>query len=142
MGRIMNPLTLITNAITGITKPVAGIFEKREERKKTKVIAEAKIAQTKVEGGQKITLTDAEWESISQKNQNDTWKDEYVTIIITWPYVGIFAGAVWLAFTGDDRLLTGVNTGIQSLKALGVDMGYLMTAVVLAALGLKMWRNK
>jgi len=52
------------------------------------------------------------------------------------------SGGILLGFKGDPRLLDGVNTGLQSLASSGVDMGNLMTTVVLAAVGLKVWRAR
>lgn len=127
---------------SSIVEPVAKVFEKREARKAAKVSGEAKLALAKQSGEQQVTLTDAEWEEVSVSNQNTTWKDEYITVVITSPIIGILVGAILLAFTGDDRLLEGVNHGITALKATGVDMGELMYIVVLAAVGLKAWRSR
>ncbi len=124
-----------------VISPIANIFVKREQRKQTKITAEAKLATAKINKEKKIALTDAEWESISKKNEDSTWKDEYVTIVITSPIVGLLAGSVWFAFSGDDRLLTGFSNGIDALTNAGLDMGELMYVVVLAAVGLKIWRK-
>ena len=51
-------------------------------------------------------------------------------------------GAVWNAFTANDRLLTGTLAGIKELNALGLNWDTLTTAVVFAAIGLKVWRAK
>ena len=131
-------LPIIGPIISGIS----GIFEKREERKTVKATAEAKLAQAKLAGEEKITLTDAEWESISARGLAESWKDEYVTIIVTAPIVGILAGAVWAAIFGDRALLDGTLDGVRELKELGLDWNVLTTAVVFAAIGLKMWRAK
>lgn len=127
---------------SGVVQPIAGIFSKREERKRAKESGEAKLAMAKQAGEQAVTLTDAEWEAISKKNEAGTWKDEYLTVIITSPLVGLLLGGVWLAFTGDARLLTGVQEGLKAIKETGVDMGELMYIVVLAGVGLKLWRGK
>ena len=131
-------LSLIPTAVSA----VGGYFNKRQDIKKAKVSAEAKLALKKETGDQSIALTDAEWEAISARGLGVTWKDEYVTLIITAPIVLILGGAVWQAFTGDQRLLDGVLEGISRLAALGLDWGTLTLAVVLAAIGLKVWRAK
>ncbi len=132
----------ISGLISNIIKPVAGIFQKKEERKIAKIKTQAKIAQAKENNETQITLTDADWESLSIKSQDETWKDEYITVLITLPIAALLAGGIWLAFTGDARLLDGTNTGIKALSDAGVDMGKLMYAVVLAAVGLKVWRAR
>lgn len=133
---------IISSVMSGIAGPVSKVLSKREDRKKAKISGDAKLALSKIEGEKQITLTDAEWESQSVMGQNNSWKDEYVTIIITLPLVGLLAGGVWLAFSGDSRLLDGINIGIKSLAETGVDMGQLMSGVVFAAVGLKLWRGR
>jgi hypothetical protein len=135
-------MNIIKDIAGALVKPVADVFKVKEERKRTKEVAQAKITQAKINGEQNITLTDAEWESLSVTANKDSWKDEYLTIIITSPIVGLLAGGVYFAFTGDVRLLEGFNRGIAALKETGVDLGYLMSAVVLAGVGLKVWRSK
>jgi hypothetical protein len=89
----MNWLSLIA--------PIANIFTKKEERKKVKVEGEAKLAIAKQKGETDITLTDQEWEAIGVGKQDSTWKDEYVTIVVTSPILLIIVGSVWYAFTED-----------------------------------------
>ena len=130
----MNWLSLIA--------PIANIFTKKEERKKVKIEGEAKLAIAKQNGETNITLTDQEWEAIGVSKQDSTWKDEYVTIVITSPIVLIIVGSVWYAITGDMNLLNGSVMALNKLTGIGLDMGDLMTAVVYAAIGLKVWRGR
>lgn len=134
----MNPLAdAIGGAVGGIVKPIANIFVKKSERKQAIKTAQAKILQAQVEGQNEITLQDREWEAIMAQKTDSTWKDEYVTVIITSPIIGLIAGAVWTAFTGDTTLLTGTKDALVALKQAGIDMGVLMQVVVYAAVGLK-----
>jgi hypothetical protein len=132
---------LFTSALGAIASPIANIFIKKEERKTTKIQAEGKLALAKNNKEKEITLTDQEWESISASQQDTTWKDEYVTIIGTSPYVLIILGAILAAF-GKTELLTGTTAAIKQLKDVGVDVGHIVEVVVYAALGLKLWRSK
>ena len=128
--------------ISGIISPISSIFIKREERKKVKVQGEAKLALAKQTGDTEITLTDQEWEAIAVSKQDSSWKDEYVTIVITSPIVLIIIGAVVFAMTNDSRLLDGSVTALERLEAIGLNMGDLMEVVVYAAVGLKVWRGR
>jgi len=74
---------------------------------------------------------------LSKQAENGTWKDEYVTIVITSPFVLLFVASIWSGVTGDSTFVGAVNLGIENLKNLGVDLGYLMGVVVLAAVGIK-----
>lgn len=134
----MIPIPLIGTIVSGVTS----FFTKKQEIKAAKVSAAGKLAQAKQADGTKVELTDAEWEAIAVKGTESSWKDEYVTIIITAPIVGVLAGAVWNAFTGNDKLLVGTLAGIKELNALGLNWDTLTVAVVFAAIGLKVWRAK
>ena len=131
---------MIGEILKAVVSPVAGVFNKRTDRKIQKDAIKGKQQLAKQQDATQITLTDAEWETVGQSLQDTTWKDEYVTILITSPLALILAGGVIQGFTGDSRLLNGVTTGLHALSTMGVDMGTLMTAVVFAAIGLKLWR--
>ena len=129
------------NPITALVSGVVGIFEKKQQRKANKEQAEAKLKQSKVTNAHEVTLTDAEGEALLAEGLKGSWKDEYVTIVVTAPIVLIILGVTYFAFTGDDRLLSSGTESIQALNEAGVDMGFLMNAVVLSAIGLKIWRK-
>lgn len=123
-----------------VAQGVLGIFRGREERRTVRAQAEGALAQAKQEGRDRVELSRAEWEAIMAQGTHGSWKDEYVTLVITSPIVGVLAGAVWEALFGDPRLLDGVLRGMNVLADLGFDMGELMFVVVLAAVGIKAWR--
>ena len=125
-----------------LVAPIAGIVGKRQERKKIKERAQAKLAQSKLEGDQQITLSDAEWESLVASGLNESWKDEYITLIITSPILGIMIGSVYAAFTGDQRIMTGIIEAIAALEKIGFSFEDVLLPVVLAAIGLKFWRAR
>lgn len=129
--------------IAPIISGIFSFFNKKQETKAAKQSAQAKLALKKETGDQNIELTDAEWESLTAKGLEASWKDEYVTIIITSPIVGIMIGAVWSAFDPTNTaLIDGTLAGVEKLKDLGLDWDFLMKAVILSAIGLKMWRSK
>jgi len=132
----MFPIPLISAGISAISS----FFSKKQDIKKAAQSAKAKLDLVKHQGAQDVTLTDAEWESLSLSTQSNSWKDEYVTLIITSPILMILVGSVWYVYTGDNGLLDGVTLGLDKIKDLGVDMGFLMKTVVLAAVGIKVWR--
>jgi len=135
---MLNPFAGIAGKLIG---GVAGFLSKKQDRKMAESTAQAKLVQSKQDNNAAIQFTDGEWEALSKKGENETWKDEYVTIIITLPIPLILLGAIVAAFTGDTKLLDGVNTGIANLAALGLDMGELMFVVVLAAVGIKGFKS-
>lgn len=134
----MIPLTIISSLVSGVT----GYFTKKQDNKAATKSATAKLAQTKEGGRQKLKLTDAEWESLAVRATQDSWKDEYVTLIITAPILMILIGSLSasLGFEHGPLVLAGALSGIVALKELGMDYGFLVNSVVLAAIGLKVWR--
>ena len=129
---------LLSGGLGTIVSPVAKVFEKREDRKKAVDVIKAKTVQGAAEGETQISLTNAQWELISKRNENDTWKDEYITILITSPLVCMLAGNVLAVFFDDVRLLQANAASLAQLAAVGIDMGELMLYTVLAALGIKL----
>ena len=130
----------IAGALGGAIQPLASVFQKREERKQAVESAKIKQGTARQEGQDQITLTDAEFEAIGKNNENDTWKDEYLTLIIPSPIVLFLVGGLVAAYSGDTRMIEGTVAGLNALAAVGIDMGFLMEAVVLAGVSLKIWR--
>ena len=132
----------IVSAIVGIvSKPISAVVEKYIERKSNQDSIKGKARMAKQEGEKNITLTDSEWETVSKNAEDESWKDEAVTLVVLSPMVLILAGSLMIAYNGDGRVLEGTLAGIREMAVLGVDMGELMTIVVLAAVSLKVWRK-
>tara|TARA_Y100000780_G_scaffold162405_1_gene147195 strand:- start:265 stop:681 length:417 start_codon:yes stop_codon:yes gene_type:complete len=137
----MNWLTTLASPITAIVKGVSGFVSKKQEITANKEKAIAKLKQSQQEGQQHIILTDAEGEAMLANGLAGSWKDEYVTIIITFPIVLIIIGVLYAVLTGDTRVLDSGTQAIKALNDVGIDMPFLMNAVVLSAIGLKVWRK-
>jgi len=134
----MIPIPLISTAISA----VSGFFSKKQEIKKAKVTARAKLEQARQEGQQSLEMTDAEWESLSVQTQNDSWKDEFITLIITSPFITILVGSIGSAmgYNWGPQVVNGTVEGLKQMTNLGMDYGLILNAVVFAAVGLKLWR--
>lgn len=129
-------IPIIGSVISG----VSGYFSRKQENAQIKETAKAKLSLKKQGDTHKVTITDAEWEAIGQKGLTESWKDEYITLIITSPIVGVIVGSVWEAFTGNSKLLDGTLRGVAELAKLGLNWEYMTLGVVFAAIGLKLWR--
>jgi hypothetical protein len=130
---LLNPANIFGSIVTAIS----AYFLKKKEKQILETQAKAKIEVAKAAGETQIALKDAEWEAISVGKSDSTWKDEYVTLVVTWPLIGILGGSLWKAFSGNDTLLIGTLDGIRELTNLGMDFGLLMTIVVSAAVSIK-----
>jgi hypothetical protein len=114
-----------------ILSTVGGFFKGKQDIEKLKISGKQNLKMGK-------QVSSAEWEALGVAAGENSWKDEYVTLIVTLPIPFIFVGNVVAAFTGDQTILLA-NTA--ALKELGVLMdtsyGQLVFAVCLAAIGLK-----
>jgi len=133
----MMGLTAIGTFLSSIISPVAKVYQAKQERKKAAETAKAKLVMAKQDSSYQLDLKESEWEAMAKHNEAGSWKDEYVTVIITSPFVLLFFAAIVSGFTGDMRYLDAVNLGLESLKNLGVELGELLTIVVLAAVSIK-----
>ena len=122
----LNPIAAIVKPIaTGITK----IFTKKQD---------VKIAMTKARNGQ--VMSDKEWEMISKAAESGSWKDEYITIIVTFPlllmYYGVLTDPNYTIFEASQIMMDKFN-------AFDTSNGYgqLLWVTVLAALSIKAVKN-
>tara|TARA_Y100000310_G_C20424987_1_gene688617 strand:- start:443 stop:838 length:396 start_codon:yes stop_codon:yes gene_type:complete len=126
--------------ISGLVKPVAKIFTKRQERKMAHEAASAKIKAAKQAGTTEITLGDQEIEALATKGLELSWKDEYVTLSFVSIINLIVIGGIAQGF-GYPELLSGMSTAVGAIMLTGVDVSLLMEAVVFSAIGLTIWRK-
>jgi len=133
----------MTPLIGPIVNGIFNFFSTKQKNKAAVKSAQAKLAAKKADNKASIELSDAEWEALAVKGLDNSWKDEYITIIITLPIPFILIGSVIsaLGFVGGKDVVTGTIDGIAALESLGMDYGLLMTAVVFAGIGLKMLRS-
>ena len=120
-----------------VVSPIANAYQSKQERKRAYESGKAKLLLAKENNDSKHDLTNAEWEAQGKKDEKGSWKDEYVTIIITLPIPLLFISSMVSSWTGDMRYVEAVNAGIENLKALGMNYGDLIWVVVLAAVSIK-----
>jgi hypothetical protein len=120
-----------------VVNPIAKVFQAKQERKKAVETAKAKLEQARQDNGYKLELSNKEWEAISKQGEKESWKDEYVTLIVTSPYVLLFMAGIMSAYTSNAIYINSVNSGISALNLLGIDHGELFKIVVYAAVSIK-----
>ena len=126
--------------ITSLFQPIASIFQERERRKAAREAASAKLAAATAQNVQQLELNKDEYEAIATQGLAATWKDEYVTVSVVSIFNLIVVGGIASAY-GHTQILTGVATAVQALSTAGVDVGFLLEATVLAAIGLSVWKK-
>lgn len=133
----MNVASLLSGAAGAIVAPISKIFEKREERKAVVGKIKAQAGAAEVDGKVAVNMSKAEWEIISKNAEPTTWKDEYITLLITSPILVLFIGNITAAFGFGTALVEANTASLLALKEVGIDMGELMLVTVLAAIGIK-----
>jgi len=114
----LNPFTAIAEVVA---KPVTQYLNNRNE----KVMASHKRQMRRIEGTQS-------WEDRQAEASNGSWKDEYLTILITIPFIMRF-GATFIGKEAE----AAVDRAISALSALPTEYWYLMSATFAAAFAIK-----
>ncbi|MBO9492069.1 hypothetical protein J7384_17035 [Endozoicomonas sp. G2_1] len=122
---------------SSLVSPISKAYQSRQERKAAKESAESKIKLAKQTGDFKLDLTDAEWEALSKRTEGDSWKDEWVTVIITLPIPLIFISAILSAYTDNPAYISSIKAGVNALIQLIPNYRTILEIVVLAAVSIK-----
>ena len=126
--------------VTALFQPIANIISRRQERKAARETARAKLAQAALDNEHTLELNKDEYEIVATGGLNETWKDEYAVVSVVSILNLVVAGGLATAF-GYPQILEGVAIAITSLTQAGVDVGFLLEAAVLSALGLSIWKK-
>ena len=133
----MGLITGFQSLLGALVAPISKSYQAKQARQAAAESAQAKLKLAGQEKRFDLNLKEAEWEALAKQQEPASWKDEYVTLIITSPFVLLFFAAMASGYSGDMRYLDSVNLGLESLKALGVELGELLKIVVLAAVSIK-----
>lgn len=124
----------IANAVGVLISPITNLFKKRNENK-------TKVKLSQIERLKNSDNALAEWESIQAENNATSWKDEWVTLIITLPIPVIFLSVMYSAYVGDPLMANAAKAGVQAVKELVPNYGELLSIVCLAAIGIKAFKR-
>lgn len=88
----------ILSFIVGLFKPVAGMYEARQKRKAEKVEAKHNLSMAKLNAeARRYELQQAattNWDIEAMRQSQFSWKDEYLLVILTLPFIGAFIPVV------------------------------------------------
>jgi len=124
----------LADMVTGAISPVTNLFTKRNDNK-------TKVKQQQI---QRLMNSDdqlSEWESIQAENASGSWKDEYITVIISFPVPVIFIAVFVSVISGDPVYAQAAKSGIDAVKELLPNYEDLLMAVCLAAIGIKAFKK-
>ena len=132
---MINPISIIASA-------VGGIFTKREERKCMEKQIDGKIAMQKQGGETQVIFNEQELDAISKRNEADSWKDEYLTLVMTSPLLTTFFGVfIGVAFNMPE-IIEGVTAANKALLELVPNYQELLGATIFAGLGLRAFKKR
>ena len=126
--------------VTALFQPIANIISRRQERKAARETARAKLAQAALDNEHTLELNKDEYDIVATGGLNETWKDEYAVVSVVSILNLVVIGGLATAL-GYPQILEGVAIAITSLTQAGVDVGFLLEAAVLSALGLSIWKK-
>lgn len=120
----------------GIAQAAAGAFNKRTERKIQQDALKGKLAEKRIDSETQIELSEKEWELLSKKAEESTWKDEFITVTVMSIFIIIIVGGILSAF-GFPEVLEGIKIAIEELNLAlnGTTLGHIMSVTVYAGLG-------
>ena len=141
MGAIFN---LLSGGLLGkIVDGVSGFLTKRAEGKQAAAAVAAKIQLATVNKDAKLELADHEIQVLRTQNAGSSWKDEYVTLLVSVPIlVSILGTLVSILFpdTGA-RILSSAEQIKDLMTGNSIDYAELWLIVVATALGTKPFRK-
>lgn len=115
--------SMITSALGMIASPVTQWIKNKGELN----MAEHKRKLTVITGEQS-------WDQIQASNSSGSWKDEFLCVFFSIPFMIPFYAAI----VGDDALILRVDTAFNILDTrVPAEYWYIMSAIVAASFGIK-----
>ena len=121
------------NPIAALIKPLAdGVTNVMTTR------SETKVAMRKIKSGE--VLTALELQLVTKKLEAGTWKDEYITLVVTAPMVVMMIGAITAP---DVTLFEASQIMMKQFNLLDTDAGYgeILLLTIGAGLGLRLFKK-
>ncbi len=125
----------IASIVSGIFKPVADYFGRRQEIKAQQHTNEMEVL--KAEGERKATLirdglaADMAWEQEFAKQAASSWKDEYTLLVVSIPLVMAFVPG----------LAVYVAAGFASFASTPMWYQIMVQTIFYATYGIRLWRR-
>lgn len=116
-------LPILGSVVSGLFDVGKTFLKNKAEEKQA--IHDRKITQIKQEGN---------WDEIQASNSNNSWKDEYLTIILTLPFVAMFLAVI---FEADEMVIRFKQAFMVLDEDVPNEYWYLLSVVVAASFGVK-----
>ena len=133
--------SFISTGVSTIIKPITDTLNKKQDRKIAKDTINGQIAIARQAGQQEVTVNDQHLDQILAQGTQFSWKDEYVTVSMVCIINSVVAGGILAGF-GYPKFLEGAIIGVNALSTVFQgDLGFMLKATVMAAIGLNVWRK-
>lgn len=127
-----------------IASAVIDLLGKRESRKSAKVRGRQKVAAIRAGADAQVEISRAEWENLSVRGLDDSWKDEFVVIVATGPLTIALLGALIdpliVSLGGTYSLIATAERMMGIFTTAGVDYAVILGIAVCASLGVRWTR--
>ena len=122
---------MIFTLLGSLVKGAFGIGQSYMERKSAEVQAKHDRKLSLIKGEQS-------WDQIQAENSKESWKDEWLTIIFTAPFVGMFVAVLW----GNEAMIGRFREAFIVLdEDMPAEYWYLLSVIVAASFGVKAAMN-
>lgn len=125
------------NPISAVASVIGGAFEKREERKINEKTLDAKLTMKRNDNSTEVAFNEQDWEILSKRNENNTWKDEYITISMLVPVNVVFLSVFIGVLFAEPDIIAASKQAVDAMKELVPNYEYLLGLVVMAGLSIK-----
>lgn len=119
------------------TEALSGAYKANVQRKSDKEAGHRAVESQIIAGEQNVSMSIQQWQAMSLKGNEDSWKDELITVVFLSPIATIMFGSVYGAITGDMNIVNGMKEAIAVLNGIGGQFGDMMVAVVYAGIGIQ-----
>ena len=143
----MGLLSALTGGLGGkVVEAVSGHYAAKNELKQTKVTAQAKIAMAKADTASKLELSGAELQTLRVAEMGQTWKDEYVVLLVTSPMLAMIIGTlvdpILLAVGSEYSIFAAGERMLKVLTGIEGEYAWVFHGVVVSCLGLREWGKR
>lgn len=110
-------------------------FEGQQRKTEAKALAEVALKEAEAEVFKRKATSESDWDMLAQKNSEDSWKDEFLLIVFSIPFVMAFI----------EPLQPYVQAGFEILDKTPEWYRYSLGVMVAASFGvrsyLKLWKK-
>jgi len=124
----------LADIASGLVSPITNHFTKKNDNK-------TKVMQQQIQRVMNADDKQAEWESIQAESGNNSWKDEWITLIITLPIPIIFFSVILSVMLDNPLIAEAAKSGVTAIKELVPNYAELLYIVCLAAIGIKAFKK-